>query len=83
MAIPVSMMTAPRGTFQLTTSPRTITPRTVDTTGITYVTVRESRSTPGRFRVVMRTKSAWAPGVANETELTTDVTLKCGARWSM
>ncbi len=49
-------------------------------TGITYVTVRESRSMPGRFRVTMRTKAAWAPGLANETELTTDVTLNIGGR---
>ena len=49
-------------------------------TGITSVTVCENRSLPGHFKVTLRTKGAWPVGSANETELTTDVTLNVGGQ---
>ncbi len=49
-------------------------------TGIIRITVKESRKTPGLFKVTLKTKLAWTPGLANETEATTDVTLNVGGK---
>ena len=48
------------------------------TTGLTKVTLKEDRKLPGSFKITAKTKGAWTPGLANETELTTTVTLNVG-----
>ena len=48
-------------------------------TGITKVRVKPER-TAGFFKVTLRTKEAWTPPAADETELTTLVTLNVGGR---
>jgi DNA-binding beta-propeller fold protein YncE len=47
-------------------------------TGITRITVKERRNDPGLFKVTLKTKTAWTPPLADETELTTVVTLNVG-----
>jgi hypothetical protein len=49
-------------------------------TGLTRITVKESRRSPGLFKITLKTKLAWTPGLANETEATTDVTLNVGGK---
>ena len=49
-------------------------------TGITRVTVKENGRDPGLFKLTLKTREAWTPGLANETELTTEVTLNVGGQ---
>jgi hypothetical protein len=47
-------------------------------TGLTRITVKENSRAPGLFKVTAKAKGAWTPGLANETELTTTVTVNVG-----
>ncbi len=49
-------------------------------TGITRVILKQSRQSPGLFKITLKTKYAWTPPLANETELTTEVRLNVGGR---
>ncbi len=44
-------------------------------TGITRIIVKEDKKVPGQLKVTVKTKSAWAPPAADETEATTTVVL--------
>jgi DNA-binding beta-propeller fold protein YncE len=49
-------------------------------TGIVGVAVKENRHAPGLFGRSVKTKGAWTAGLANETALTTNVTLNVGGQ---
>ncbi|MBI3766957.1 MAG: hypothetical protein HY271_00515 [Deltaproteobacteria bacterium] len=49
-------------------------------TGIVAVTVKENRHVPGLFGVAVKAKGAWTVGLANETALTTNITLNVGGQ---
>ncbi len=49
-------------------------------TGIVRVIVKENRRAPGLFQVTVKTKSAWATGLATETTATTNVTVNVGGK---
>ncbi len=49
-------------------------------TGITRVTVKENNRDPGLFKLTLKTRDAWTLGLANETEVTTEVTLNVGGQ---
>jgi YVTN family beta-propeller protein len=48
------------------------------TGAITKAQIKADPKVVGGFKVKLKTKSAWAPGLANETETTTNVTLNIG-----
>ena len=47
-------------------------------TGVTRVTVRGNKRSPGLFKIMLKTKEAWAPPLADEGVATTEVILKVG-----
>jgi hypothetical protein len=46
--------------------------------GIQRVTIKADRKVPGAFKIKVKTKDAWTPGAANETEATTTVSFIVG-----
>ena len=50
------------------------------TTGVTDVTLKEKRNSGGIFTITLKTKSAWAPGTADEDETTTVITVNVGGQ---
>ncbi len=49
-----------------------------NTAGVTRVTVKQDNKVPGQLKVTVKTKEAWAPPAADETEATTTVVLNIG-----
>jgi YVTN family beta-propeller protein len=49
-------------------------------TGITRLTVKQNRRSPGLFKITLRTKEAWSPPLADEGVATTEVILKVGSQ---
>jgi hypothetical protein len=46
--------------------------------GITRITVKQDNKVPGQLKVTLKSKEAWAPPAADETEATTAVVLNIG-----
>jgi DNA-binding beta-propeller fold protein YncE len=46
--------------------------------GVTRITVKQDNKVPGQLKVTLKTKEAWAPPAADETEATTTVVLNIG-----
>lgn len=49
-------------------------------TGIVRVTVKENKRLPGSFKITLKTREAWIAPAADETELTTEITLNVGGQ---